>query len=704
MAPFARDAHRLYFNLEKNSMEKEKYTNRLINEQSPYLLQHAHNPVDWYPWTDEAFQRAREEDKPVFLSIGYSTCHWCHVMEKESFQNEAVAELLNKHFVSIKVDREELPHIDGYYMTVSQIITGGGGWPLTIVMTPEKEPFYAATYIPRHSYANRPGMLDLLPALHDAWDNRKPDISKSVSTVMKAVKSAVAPESAGPAITEEIHNAAFEYFERNFDAKNGGFGSAPKFPSAHNLLFLLRYWKRTGDKRALRMVETTLRQMRNGGIYDHLGFGFHRYSTDARWHLPHFEKMLYDQAMISWVYLEAFQATGEEAFGRTASEVFTYVMRDLQSPEGGFHTAEDADSEGEEGLFYLWSAVDLENILGRDYPETAAAFGIRENGNHADEASPGKTGLNILARTDAPLPGNWQELRGRLLAVRDKRVRPFKDDKILADWNGLMISALASGGRVLGNSLFTNAAKKAADFILANMTNEEGSLLHSYREGKTAIRGHLDDYAFFVQGLIDLYQTTFETRYLIEALRFNRKMLELFMDPEDGGFYVSEAGPGSVPFRQKESVDSALPSGNSAAFGNLLRLSWLTGDASYIGYAIDTGRAFSRFLTQYPQGNTMMLAWHELLLAGPVEIIIAGDPGSEDTKEMLAAVRRVYSPETVALLKQAEATESLDTAAPFTTGCAMVDGKATAYVCRNFACNLPTDSIEEMIALVTGAG
>ena len=681
-------------------MKKETYTNHLVNEKSPYLLQHAYNPVDWYPWGEEAFARAKEEDKPIFLSIGYSTCHWCHVMEEESFENEAVAALLNEHFISIKVDREERPDIDSYYMTVAQMITGRGGWPLTIVMTPEKEPFFAATYIPPYSLPNRPGMLDLLPALHDAWENRKSAIANSISQIMAALESAVSPELSGTGISETLHPSAFDYLNDSFDEKEGGFGTAPKFPSAHNLLFLLRYWHRTRDEKALAMVETTLTRMRDGGIYDHIGFGFHRYATDAEWHLPHFEKMLYDQAMISWAYLEAYEATGKELYASTATEIFTYVLRDLRSAEGGFYTAEDADSEGEEGLFYLWSAADLEEILGKDYPDTASAFGILPEGNYIDEARGARTGLNLLDRSDEPLPEDWGDFRQRLFAVREEREHPFKDDKILADWNGLMISALAKGARVLGNDEYLTAARQAADFVLENMVDENGLLLHRYRGGSAGISGHLDDYAFFTQGLIDLYQTSFEVEYLAEAIKLTEKMLELFLDEESGGFYLSMEEANSLHFRQKESADGALPSGNSVAFGNLLRLSWLTGNGKYSEHALDTAKAFSRFLQQYPYAHTMMLAWHELLLAGPVEVIIVGDPDSEDTRKMITALQGIYAPEMVILYKEPRQTESLDAAAPFSSGYSMTNGKATAYVCRNFTCNLPTNDIEEMISQI----
>jgi uncharacterized protein len=689
------------------TMTTEKYTNRLISEQSPYLLQHAHNPVDWYPWGEEAFEAAKKENKPVFLSIGYSTCHWCHVMEEESFENEEVAALLNEYFISVKVDREERPDIDSYYMTVAQMLTGSGGWPLSVMLTPDKEPFFAATYIPRRSLPGRAGMMELLPAAYNAWKDRKTDIMNSVDTIMNALESAISPDLSGAGISEDLHLAANRSLQTRFDAVNGGFGGAPKFPSVQNLIFLLRFWKRTGDEKALDMVERTLTGMRNGGIYDQVGFGFHRYSTDAQWHLPHFEKMLYDQAMISWAYLEAFEATGHVPFRQTAEEIFAYVLRDLRSPVGGFYTAEDADSEGEEGLFYLWSANELEGILGKEFGGIAEAFGITTPGNYVDEARRVQTGLNLFDRTDTLPPETWENLRMQLFSVREKRIHPFKDDKILTDWNGMMISALAKGGGVLGDDTYLNAARAAADFILETMVADDGSLLHRYRNGEASVQGHLDDYTFLVQGLIDLYQASFEVRYLSDAVRLTKKMIDLFLDSEEGGFYLSAEGANSLPFRQKESADGALPSGNSAAFGNLLRLGWLTGNTTFTEHALEIGGAFSQFIHQAPEGHSMMIGWHELVLSEPVEVIIVGNLNSKDTQAMVTALTKAYIPGMVVLVKSGDSggtDELLSRTAPFTADYTMVGGKATAYVCRNFVCNLPTVTIEEMMTQIREAG
>jgi uncharacterized protein len=679
-----------------------RYTNRLIDEKSPYLLQHAHNPVDWYPWGDEAFEKAARENKPVFLSIGYSTCHWCHVMEEESFENEEVAALLNAYFVAVKVDREERPDIDGYFLTVAQLLNGSGGWPLTAVLTPDGEPFFAATYIPRESIPGRTGMMTLLPAIWDAWQNRKDEVDGSVAKIMEAVESMIAPDLTGQGITEAFHLAAFEHLIADFDTEHGGFGRSPKFPRPHSLVFLLRYWKRTGEDKALAAVEKTLTEMRFGGIYDHLGFGFHRYSTDREWHLPHFEKMLYDQAMISIAYLEAYQSTGSELFRQTAEEIFAYVLRDMISPEGGFYTAEDADSEGEEGLFYLWDIGEIEEILGAGASEVAAAFGIRPEGNYVDEARGTKTALNLLDRTGSEVPEGWDATRKLLLRIRGERIRPLRDDKILTDWNGLMISALAQGGRILDDQDLVEAARGAADFILTNLRRKDGVLLHRYRDGEAAIPGHLDDYAFLVQGLIDLYQATYDLSYLEHASALTEEMLAHFLDTEDGGFYLTAVENDDLPFRQKPSADAAIPSGNSVAFGNLLRLSWLTGRTEFADHGFDAGRGFSRFLERAPEGHTMMLAWHEALLMDPVEVIIVGHRDSSDTQEKLHALARAYLPNMVVIFKPADSGggQRLAKIARFTSDYSMVNGKATAYVCRGFICNLPTTDTEEMLSQI----
>ncbi|HJX13904.1 MAG TPA: thioredoxin domain-containing protein, partial [Dehalococcoidales bacterium] len=522
--------------------------NRLAREKSPYLLQHAANPVDWYPWGDEAFGKAARENKPVFLSIGYSTCHWCHVMAHESFEDPEVGRLLNEGFVAVKVDREERPDIDMLYMTVCQAMTGSGGWPLTILLTPDRRPFYAGTYIPRESRYGRLGLLELLPRIRELWTTRPNDLPDSAARITATLQRAVALPP-GAELGEDVLHRAWEELAPRFDTRYGGFGTAPKFPSPHNLTFLLRYGKRTGREEARDMVERTLRAMRRGGIHDHIGFGFHRYATDPTWLVPHFEKMLYDQALLATAYLEAYQATGREEYARTAREIFTYVRRDMTAPEGAFYTAEDADSEGVEGKFYVWTSAEIKQILAPGEADLfTRVFNIREEGNFADGAESGRTGHNIphltrpleeiSAELQIPLSKLEQKLeaiRRKLFTHREQRVRPHRDDKILTDWNGLMIAALALGARALGEPEYAAAARQAADFILNNLVGPDGRLLHRYRDGEAAIPAHLDDYAFLVHGLVELYEATFEVGYLERALALNRQLLEHFWDGGNGG-------------------------------------------------------------------------------------------------------------------------------------------------------------------------
>jgi uncharacterized protein YyaL (SSP411 family) len=505
--------------------QKNRWANRLVQEKSPYLLQHAFNPVDWYPWGDEAFEKAKQQDKPIFLSIGYSTCHWCHVMERESFEDEHVARALNRVFVCIKVDREERPDIDSIYMAACQAMTGSGGWPLSILMTPEKRPFFAATYIPKTSHFDRMGLLELTERVEMLWQKSREEVNQAADKILAELQAAntITP---GEGMSEDMLDLAYTQLAARYDSDYGGFGQAPKFPTPHNLTFLLRYWQRTGKREALEIVEKTLTQMSRGGICDHLGFGFHRYSTDRQWLLPHFEKMLYDQALLAIAFLEAYQATGRSSFANTAREIFTYVLRDMTGQEGGFYSAEDADSEGEEGKFYVWSSAELQAILGEeDAALFSKVYNIRPEGNFFDEATHRLTGKNIphLTMTPPALAGvadaehremsdRLTEIRKKLYQTRSHRVPPHKDDKVLTDWNGLMIAALAIGGRVLNDASFTKAARKAAEFVLARL-KKDGRLLKRYRQGTAALPAHLDDYAFMVWGLLELYETTFALHF-----------------------------------------------------------------------------------------------------------------------------------------------------------------------------------------------
>ncbi|MEM3087093.1 MAG: thioredoxin domain-containing protein [Halobacteria archaeon] len=697
-------------------MDSKGKPNRLAKEQSPYLLQHARNPVDWFPWGPEAFEKARREDKPVFLSIGYSTCHWCHVMEKESFEDPEVAKAMNDAFVSIKVDREERPDIDALYMSVCQMATGSGGWPLTIVMAPDGRPFFAATYIPKSARFGRMGMLELVPRIREMWRKQRPQLLESAEQIAQALRdSSKAPPGAdlGP----DVLDAACEQLARRFDEVNGGFGTAPKFPSPHNLLFLLRHWKRTGNPGALDMVERTLRAMRMGGVYDHVGFGFHRYSTDAEWLVPHFEKMLYDQALLAMACTEAFQATRKEEFRRVAEEIFEYVLRDMTSPEGGFYSAEDADSEGEEGKFYLWTVAEMREVLGASDAEFAAkAWNAESGGNFIEEATGNRSGGNILFLAKPPeelapalgLPASalrerLESVRKRLFAARSRRVRPLRDDKVLADWNGLMIAAFARAAQAHGNSgsAHVGTATRAAEFVLSKMRDSRGRLLHRYRSGEAAIPGTAEDYAFLVWGLIELYEATFEARWLEEALRLNRDFIERFWDPADGGFFLAASDAEPLIARTKEIHDGAIPSANSVAMLNLLRLARLTGDAALEGRAAAIGRAFSATVRPTPAAHAMLMCAVDFA-TGPVrEVVIVGKPGAPDTRAMVEALRKEFAPRMVALFRPSDESDpAIARLAPYTRDLKAVGGKATACVCADFACEMPVTDPEKMVELL----
>ena len=520
--------------------------NRLISEKSPYLLQHAHNPVDWCPWGDEAFEAAARQDKPVFLSVGYSTCHWCHVMAHESFEDPAVAALLNQAFVCIKVDREERPDIDQMYMSVAQAMTGRGGWPLTIIMTPEKKPFFAATYIPKTGRYGQAGMMEIIPRIQDLWEKNRDDLSGSADKILDYLRQTQnLPSAHSIDLDAAFLERGYEGLSSIYDPQNAGFGTAPKFPTPHNLLFLLRHWHRTGEANALQMVEATLQAMRMGGIYDHVGFGFHRYSTDAQWFVPHFEKMLYDQALMAIAYTEGYQATGKEEYARTAREILDYVLRDMTSPQGGFFSAEDADSEGEEGKFYVWTAEELKETLNREeFKLFIRLFDVHESGNFEKgrnilrQRSALVDAASVLKISEQDLYDQLEKIRAKLFLAREKRAHPFKDDKILTDWNGLMIAALAKAAQALHEVKYAKKAIKAADFMLEEMQTTDGRLLHRYR-GEAGIFANLDDYAFLIWGLIDLYETVFEVKYLKAAIQLNQVMMRHFWDKDRGGFFFS---------------------------------------------------------------------------------------------------------------------------------------------------------------------
>ena len=700
----------------RESEDDVHFENRLRFEKSPYLLQHAANPVDWYPWGEEAFEAARKLDRPIFLSIGYSTCHWCHVMEKESFEDTEVAGLMNESFVNIKVDREERPDIDDLYMTACQMITGSGGWPLTIIMTPDKRPFYAATYLPKRSGFGRIGMMELIPRIQLLWKSRRSDLidsSREITAALKRVSNSQPSRELG----KNILRQAFDDLSSRFDSVHGGFGNSPKFPTPHNFLFLLRYWRHSGSEKALAMVETTLQSIRRGGVFDHAGLGFHRYSTDKHWLLPHFEKMLYDQAMLAMSYAETFQATGNNEYRRTAEEILTYVLRDMLSPDGAFYSAEDADSEGEEGRFYLWSEKEIDEIL--DVEESRLVkdvFEVKKEGNFTDEATGRKTGSNIL-HLAIPLV-EWAEelampadslrfkLAGaleKLFAVREKRVRPLRDDKVLTDWNGLMIAALAKCARIFNDSRYERSAVKAAEFLLKNMRSDDGKLYHRIRDGEVLRVSFLDDYAFLIWGLLELYETTFEIEYLERAVDLNRILLEEYWDDTGGGFFLTPPGAEELPVRRKDAYDGAIPSGNSVAALNLFRLSHILGDHNLKEKALAVMESFSGQLSRAPTAFTMMLTALDFSLGPTREIVISGVPDAEDTRAMIQVVRNEFRPNNVVLLRpDGNASPPIVRLAPYTDLQVPVNGRATAYVCTGAACLQPvTDPAQLKLLLET---
>ncbi|MBT6711205.1 MAG: thioredoxin domain-containing protein [Candidatus Marinimicrobia bacterium] len=683
-----------------------KHQNRLANSQSPYLLQHASNPVDWYPWGDEAFEKAKEENKPIFLSIGYSTCHWCHVMEHESFEDSTVAAQMNKYFISIKVDREEMPEVDHLYMSVCQAMTGRGGWPLTIVMTPDKDPFFAGTYFPKQGRGKQPGMLQLIPSLANAWSTKQGEITKTIDR-LQTYLTEVNTSSQGEEWDESMIRDAFSQYASRFDPDFGGFGKAPKFPSPHNLIFLLRYSKLFGVATGKTMVEKTLHQMRLGGVFDHIGLGFHRYSTDKRWFLPHFEKMLYDQAMISMAFLETYQLTNNENYAKVAREIFTYVLRDMTDKDGGFYSAEDADSEGEEGIFYIWTQEELVEILGEDDGlKLAKTFGFIDGGNFFEEASGHTTGNNIpyfqddretLAKNvDMSLDdfnAFIEKSREKLFKVREKRIHPLKDDKILTDWNGLMIAALSQGGQILGDDVYIDAAKNAVNFVLESLRDKNGRLLKRSRLGKAGLQPHLDDYSFMVFGLLNLYEATFDPSYLASALELTEIMIEDFSD-KNGGFFIGSKDAEKLMVRAKDSYDGAIPSGNSVAALNLFRLGKITGNTKWTDLGYSTLKAFTDKAKQSPTGFAHMLTAFMFDFKNPKEVVLVGDSNDPETQKIISAIRKNYSPNKVILFKDVSNPDALLQVAPWTKDHVMINGSPTFYICENFACKQPTISLD----------
>ncbi len=664
---------------------EHKYTNKLINETSPYLLQHAHNPVDWYPWGDEAFERAKAEDKPVLVSIGYSACHWCHVMEHESFEDPAVAAVQNEHFINIKVDMEERPDVDQIYMTFVQLTTGRGGWPMNVFITPEKLPFFGGTYFPPGPRYGMPSWRQILQSIADAWTERRDELMGSAHEILAELRRTTANSTLGAAITPELSDSAFQSFVLSFDATNGGFGGAPKFPAAMAMEYLLRYWKRTGNENALTMVKETTEKMANGGIYDQLGGGFHRYSVDAIWLVPHFEKMLYDNAQLIRIYLHLFQITGDESFRRTAVETLEYIRREMVGPEGGFYSTQDADSEGVEGKFFVWTPGEIEALLGEDDARIFNFYyDVSDDGNFEE-----KNILNVkiskddvrkaLKITDEQLDEALERGREVLFAEREKRIKPFRDEKVLTAWNGLMLAAFADASAVLDNEVYLEVAKKNADFLLENL-QVDGRLLRTWKDGRSKLNGYIEDYANFADGLLELYQVSGELKYFNEALRLADAMITEFWDEENGGFFFTANDHEKLIVRSKDFFDNATPSGNSVAADVLIKLAKLTGEERYERFASTVMRLAAAQIKRHPQGFGRMLATMEFSLAPVKEIALVG-PRS---RELERAIWSTYRPfKLIAMGDERDAEPAL------LKERTAIDGATTAYVCENFVCKRP---------------
>jgi uncharacterized protein YyaL (SSP411 family) len=680
-----------------------QHVNRLAGETSPYLLQHAHNPVDWYPWGDEALERARRENKPIFLSIGYSSCHWCHVMERESFEDDQTAEILNAHFVSIKVDREERPDLDEIYMTAVQLMTGGGGWPLSVFLTPDLEPFYGGTYFPPEDRLGMPSFRSVLRAVAAAWGEKPDKVAELAGQMVEAIQANAAPALSGSGLPDAsvLSNAAAE-LKAEFDPRWGGFGHAPKFPPGSAIALLLRQQLHAGDEGLLEMSTVTLDRMACGGMYDQIGGGFHRYSVDTQWLVPHFEKMLYDNAILTQVYLEAYQATGRDLYRRVARGILEYVLREMTDPCGGFHSAEDADSEGEEGKFYVWRPHEISAVLGEeDGAFFSEYYGVTERGNFEGGSIlhiPHDPANFAAAKgiSEGQLEDRLAPLRRKLLAERSKRVRPGKDDKVLAAWNGMMISAFARAYQILGDERYLHAAERAADFVLREMVRD-GGLLRTYRatdsageEGLSKLPAYLDDYAQMAGALVDLYEASFELRWLEAADDLARKMVADFWDEKDGAFFYTSAAHGDLLVRTKPFFDGAVPSGNSAATAVLLRLSKLLDNEDYRQKAESVLASMADRMREQPRAHLDLLVAADFSLRPSREIALAGQRDSDQTRRLLGIIHRRFIPNKIlAIAEPGDAGAKAAETIPLLRGKSMIADETTVYVCEGFACKRP---------------
>jgi uncharacterized protein len=684
------------------------HTNRLIHEKSPYLLQHAHNPVDWYPWGDEAFARARTEQKPVFLSVGYSTCHWCHVMERESFENENIAALMNEHFIPIKVDREERPDVDRVYMTALQAMGQNGGWPMSMFLTPDLKPFYGGTYFPPEARHGRAGFPEILRRIHDIWVNEREKVDQSAQGITAFLQDASRAATHGE-LSEESLNLCFEQFRKTYDPVFGGFGQGPKFPRPSVFNYLLFYHHRTGNLEALEMTEYSLQKMASGGMYDQIGGGFHRYSVDAEWRIPHFEKMLYDQAQLAIAYLDLHLVTQDPYYATVASDVLAYVQRDLTDPGGGFYSAEDADSrrhedpsESGEGAYFVWTKAEIVKLLGEEDGRLFCYYyGVEEDGNASFDPQHEFTGRNILyvaeSLSDTAAAFRCSEervqetlsaARRKLFAARMERPRPHLDDKILTSWNGLMISAFARAYRVLQHPHHLRAAERAADFLLGHLRDDGGNLLRRYRDGEAKFEGHLDDYAFLAQGMIDLYESSLQARWLRHAVDLTEKMLDMFWDGECGGFFDTAGHDQTILVRLRELYDGAEPAGNSVAAMNLLRLARMTGREEWAKKAEQTLQACARILREQPVAVPQLTSVLALVRSPSRQIVVAGNTRAA-ADPILRVIYGRYLPDSVFLFS-GEGERSIRDIAPFAGALQAPETGATAYICQNFVCELPT--------------
>jgi uncharacterized protein YyaL (SSP411 family) len=683
-------------------MSQLKFTNRLINETSPYLLHHAHNPVDWYPWGAEALNRAVAENKPILLSIGYSACHWCHVMEHESFESDAIARLMNENFINIKVDREERPDLDQIYMNAVQMMTGQGGWPMTVFLTPECVPFYGGTYFPPEDRYQMPGFRRILTAMAEAYQTRPEEVVKTASALLGELRRSDLGEQSEGALDADLLDGAYQGILRNYDPVNGGFGSAPKFPPAMTLDFLLRTYHRTGSRQALEAAKQTCRKMASGGMYDQLGGGFHRYSTDAAWLVPHFEKMLYDNAQLSRLYVHMFQITKDEFYSNVAADILDYVVREMTSEQGSFYSTQDADSEGHEGRFFVWTRDEIENELGtEDALLFCSYYDITQRGNFE-----GKNILNVRRTPTEVAEAHKVSLdelsealqRGRriLFDIREKRVKPGRDEKVLTAWNGLMLEGFAEAAAVFDRKDYLKVAKNNAQFLLDNL-RQNGLLLRTYKDGSAKLNGYLEDYAFLASGLVKLYEVSGELKWLREARALVERMVSEFWDTENGGFFFTGKSSEELIVRSKDYFDNATPAGNSVAAEVLLRLSALTGEESYALKAVAVLRLVAKQIRRYPSAFGRILGALDFYQSTPTEVAVIGEPGKSDTESLVREVWSRYLPNKVVAQTQPDSADAAREV-PLFRERGLIEARAAAYVCEGYACRLPVTNPQALAA------